>query len=274
MRDFRTTLLCGVISVVGVAALAQDGPHRFDVASIKVSDRSDFGSFRSSPGSLQITSLPLRTIIAHAYGFGPTRSAPDMAAFKITGGDQRILASRFDVDARADSRLDASFNMLMLQSLLAERFKLRVHTETRQMPIYALVRGAKGLGPGLHSSDFDCDEFLRLNGTWKEAEAAVVARCAQAPDRRSLPPGVAGFLYAGKLSTLVRQAQVYLDRPLVDLTGLDGIYEWRTTFAPSPEADDLPLPAAFQRDLGLRIEARVGPTSVYVIDSVEMPSPN
>jgi uncharacterized protein (TIGR03435 family) len=89
-----------------------------------------------------------------------------------------------------------------------------------------------------------------------------------------LPVGVRNIVYAGPIDSLVRRAQVFLDRPLIDATGLEGNYQWSTAFATRADADGPSMFVAFERDLGLRIEAKHGPYEVFVVESVALPTPN
>lgn len=94
-------------------------------------------------------------------------------------------------------------------------------------------------------------------------------------DRKEFARGEAPFRSAGPISHLVTRAQTYLDRPLIDKTGLTGNYEWATRFRSSTSEGDAPLFAdALNRDLGLRIEGATGPYEVIVVEGVEMPTPN
>jgi uncharacterized protein (TIGR03435 family) len=81
-------------------------------------------------------------------------------------------------------------------------------------------------------------------------------------------------VYAGPISVLVRRIQDFLDRPLVDQTGLAGSFEWDTTFRVTNDVDAPTIFDAFEDDLGLKIEPRSGPVIVFVVDSVDLPDPD
>ena len=91
-------------------------------------------------------------------------------------------------------------------------------------------------------------------------------------------PGGIGLREAGPISLLVSKAQAFADRLLVDMTGLQGTFEWQVAFSlqPNPPIDaELPsIATAFQEQLGLKLEPRTGPIEVLVIDHVEPPTPD
>jgi uncharacterized protein (TIGR03435 family) len=132
--------------LAGAAALsAQADRPTFEVASIKRNTSgSEGGGFNANAGFLRITNNPLRNVI---------RTAWQLQGFQIVGGPGWIDTERWDIVARADGNPGPRM-MVMVQSLLADRFKLVAHTETREMPIYALVfaRADRAFGPKLHAS--------------------------------------------------------------------------------------------------------------------------
>jgi uncharacterized protein (TIGR03435 family) len=170
----------------------------------------------------------------------------------------------------------------MLRALLAERFKLAVHTETRDGPIYALVlsRADKTLGPELHRSDVDC--------------AALLAASARGLPLPQPPPGKMlcgittniGRISGGAqpLSRLAAQLSQQVQRVVIDRTGLTDVYDFILTYAPDrvPQAAGADAPAvdpnlpslftALQEQLGLRLESTRGPVETLVVDHVERPA--
>ena len=131
-------------------------PRRFEVASIKPSNPNPASVQASLPiivpalGRLQAQNMTLRLLIVAAY---------QKQSFQVIGGPDWLNTTKFDVNARAaDAKASTTALLEMLQWLLADRFKLRVHSETRQVPIYALMlaRADGRPGPQLKRSTADC----------------------------------------------------------------------------------------------------------------------
>jgi len=173
-------------------------------------------------------------------------------------------AATFDISVKAegDAALTRDQARAILQAVLAERFKLRVHRETRDLSVYALVVGKSG--PKLKEGARDEPSKASFD---MGASARMVNRKAQ-------------------ISRLADFLSLQADRPVLDRTGLAGFYdftlEWR--FNPGqqsalglPEDPDPAAPSlltAVQEQLGLRLEAANAPVQVLVIDHVEPPSEN
>jgi uncharacterized protein (TIGR03435 family) len=143
----------------------------------------------------------------------------------------------------------------MLQALLADRFGLKVHEETRILPVYALVL-AKG-GPKFQPSQINGTTIMNSNGQIS----------------------VAGSDHT--VALLAEQLGKMLGRVVVDKTGLDGRFELTLKWTPDDfdsrgvgSADGPSLFTAIQEQLGLRLESQKAPVSVLVIDRIQMPSPN
>jgi uncharacterized protein (TIGR03435 family) len=253
--------------VVGIintpSASAQETRPEFEVASVKPSNPTDpvFG-MRIPPGGdrFSITNATLEMLIGFAYRLPNPQ---------ISGGPKWVDSESFTIEAKVDSatRLspgNAGFGqvMLMLQSLLADRFKLSMHKETRSEAVYELSvakRGAK-----LKKAEAD-DKLGRRIG-------------------RGL---VAGTMPLPVLAVSLSQS---LDRPVVDKTGLAGNYSFTLTYTPEvgqgarfgpPAPDDSPTDAgapsiftALREQLGLELKSAREPVEVLVIDHVERPSEN
>jgi uncharacterized protein (TIGR03435 family) len=171
---------------------------------------------------------------------------------------------------------------LMVRALLADRFKLKTHLETRDGPIYALVvaRPDAKLGPRMSPATFDCTSWLAARNRGERV----------APPPPSNGDGLAcGF--QSSLGSIRGRGQIadlafvlsFLDvlgRPIVDRSGLTGDYEIELRW--TPDADrarrvDADLPSLFtavREQLGLKLEPTTGPVEVLVIDSVERPTPD
>jgi hypothetical protein len=145
-QTFRTPLLVaivGTVAVCAVNALRAQVPDAkapaFEVASVKPNALHSGARLHSFPGDrFEATNVPLRDLIIVAYG-EPGRPLPDAQMF---GGPSWIDADRFNVSAKigTEGPKTVAQKQLMLRTLLAQRFKLAVHHETRDLPIYALVR--------------------------------------------------------------------------------------------------------------------------------------
>jgi uncharacterized protein (TIGR03435 family) len=221
-----------------------------------------------------ITNAPLRLIIVQAYQLDPFTER-----FTLIGGSERVLSARFDIQAQVPAAAPSGQQHLMLQRLLAERFGLRMHTESRQVPAYIVsVLQAGRLGPRLLSSAHDCAAFVaarRANPSIAEPRGADGRPlCLNAYEYQA---GTRTIRDAGPITSIVRRTQAYLDRPLVDGTGLTGTFEWAVSFAFGRNSEESGAPSvftAFQEQLGLRLEPANAPMDVMVIDSIEMPTPN
>ena len=150
----------------------------------------------------------------------------------------------------------------MLQSLLADRFQLKVHREPKEMPVYALVVGKNG--PKFHASAPDADPIIHIGFTGTNNEYALV----------TMPKGT--------MSGLANLLGVVDGRPVLDKTGLDGI--WNIKLYSTPEykmgrggelnTAEISIFTAVQEQLGLRLDAQKGMVEVLTVDHVEKPSEN
>jgi uncharacterized protein (TIGR03435 family) len=280
----------GIVAVVGgiagVRAVQQAlGSPVFTVASIRANPSGGPTMSRIQPGGrYTATNTDLSALIRNAYR---------LQRFQLVGGPSWLGTEHFDIVAKADGDLFSSDMVssaprpleLALRALLADRFQLVAHQETRPLPIYALVlsRADGRLGPKLTRSTSDC-------------AAQVAATRAGAPPppppaRGQAPPcGAAmgrGRLLGDSLplSILGSLLSPSLDRMIVDWTGLTGTFNLDLTWQSdqplpgSPGADavaaDPDAPSIFtavQEQLGLKLEATTGPVDVLVIDHVEHPS--
>ncbi len=252
------------IAILCVRAPAQVEPaaQSFDVASIHINNTESDGHHHiiSDPGEsrFRTVNLALRDLIQFAYG------VPDS---QILGGSTWLDSIMFDIDAKCGPAVDAELRelptaqahhqkQLMVQALLADRFQLRVHQETRQLPIYALVVAKDG--PRFKPS--------KIDGTTIDAGRTRLH--------------VAGS--DDTISILARELAQVLGRVVVNQTGLSGRYDLTLRWTPddaaasaSPSPDTPPdIFTAIQEQLGLKLESTKGPVPVLVIDSVEKPSPN
>ena len=240
-------------------------PLTFETASIKI-NRSGDGrtSMRMLPGGhIEARNRTLPLLMQAAYA---------VQDFQIIGGPKWLTSTRFDITTRGgDRQVTQNDARAMLQTLLADRFKLAVHHETREFSVYALrlTRVDGRLGPSMRRPDADC----------------FVGRGAPPPPPQpgDSRPMVCGFTEsAGDLNArgvdmaaLAIELTEYTDRPVVDQTGLKGNFYLSLKWSPDASAADANLPSIFtavREQLGLKLEGIKGPVDVLVIDRVEMPS--
>lgn len=272
--------IAGATTLRAQAPAPTDSVPAFEVASVKrnVSGSTQSSSGISPDGSVTLINQPLRSVIATAYGFGASLDTSQfLAGFKIVGGSEEILSARFDITAKAPegtARRDAE---LMLRTLLAERFRLQVRQEARDTPVYAITMVREGtLGPNMRPSTYDCAAFVVADRRTREADTAARAICLVPVDMKQIRSGMMTRVWAGPIVQLVRQIQAYVDRPVIDATGLKGNFEWKITFAINPlKRQDIPsIFVALEEQLGLKLTARSALFDVFVIESVEPPSPD
>ena len=226
-----------------------DPTVQFSVASVKPSSNTSApATVSNSPSGLYtVTNMPLRTLIRNAFGL--------QLDDQLAGGPEWVNSAKFDISARAESaRPTVEHRRLMLQALLAERFRLSMHRETRELPIHALEmsRYDRKFGLRLRRPEVDCD---------------VLARQMQRGEISPQPAGkplLAGMrMQAGKLESacmplrvLVSTLTSSLSRTVVDHTGLEGNFtlelEWEVR--PNPDGRLPSIFAALQEQLGLKLE--------------------
>jgi uncharacterized protein (TIGR03435 family) len=223
----------------------------FDVASIKPSlgtgGREEGGKrdqITTSPGSLTMRNVTLNSCMKWAYG---------VQDYQISGPGW-TAEERYDIAAKAEAPALDDQLKLMLQTLLAERFKLTFHRQSKEFSVLALTV-AKG-GPKFHESE-------------GEGESSFQTGKASATAKRVAMPQ-----FAEQLSGPLRM-------PVLDMTGLKGRYDFMVDLLPyAPERPDSPVDiiaiviTALQEQLGLKVESRKSPIEVLVVDRAERPSEN
>ncbi len=233
-------------------------------------------------GALSYENVPLRVLIRDAYQLDPYKES----SLLIAGPFERLIGRssgppepgvpRWDVQAKPPDGARPADRRPMMRALLEERFKLRVHRETRQAPAYALTVGRPGrLGPNLVASKFDCEAYLAQRRAGGDAPEPVNER-GESWCLFPITGGAGGraIRMAGPLKLLIERVTPFVDRPIVDATGLSGNYEWVLTCATGTDASsDVPrIFDALRAQLGLNLERRDVPLEVLVVDHVEMPT--
>ena len=278
-------VLAGLILAAAAAVLVAQPAARpkFEVASIKPSEEQRFMMVRTYPGRLT-ASAPLRLLIQNAYG------TAGLQAFQIVGGPSWIDSDRWEIEAKAEANAGHKEVLQMLRTLLEDRFQLKAHHETREMPVYILAVAKRG--PKLTTpKEGDCVEMrpdqpapLRPGGmAFPCGRAGIMGR----PD---------GARIMGKkidMPEFVRVLAIVMGRTVIDQTGYRQPFDATLDFAGGPGTEGLPAPkdpmnpppvsadtanpsifTALQEQLGLKIDTGKGPVDVLVIDHVERPSVN
>ncbi len=246
------------------ARMAADANPAFEVATIKPSDPARPGKLFTVRGQDVMTiNTTLSDLITMAY---------DLHARQITGGPAWIESDKYDITGKPEvpGQPNVAQMKIMIQKLLADRFQLKFHREKKELGVYAITVGKTG---------------------------AKLTKSQSDPN--SLPGlffgrGASGVNFNVRNATLTEVASVLqgsvLDKPVVDQTGLSDKYDFILKFTPDPSqmagfggpppaaANNLDAPpdifAAFQQQLGLKLESTKAPVDVLVLDHVEKPSAN
>ena len=264
------------------------GEQKFEVASVKPNKSGD-GPTRIAlqpGGRISAENMSLRNLIRFAF---------QVQDFQLAGGPDWIEKERYDILGKAEHDIvpgqpgTTGPGQLMLRSLLAERFKLAIHQEKRELPAYALLlaRSDGRLGPQLSSSSVDCAKLAAERG--RGGPPPPLPAADRPPCGMRVSPGMivgGGF----PLSQLVTSLSQFVRRTVVDRTGLKGNFDielkWTPDQMPSgtPPPGGPPLPAidpngpsiftALQEQLGLKLESTKDAIDVLVIDHIELPSPD
>jgi uncharacterized protein (TIGR03435 family) len=267
-------VLSGLMLTVSLAprwiVFAQPASPSFEVASVKpsppISAHGVLFGMIDDPGRFHGSYVTLTDLVAKAYGVEHAR---------ISGGPSWVLSDRFDVIATLPTGTPQGQIPSMLQTLLAERFRLAVRRESRMTRVYALVP-AKG-GPKLKR--FEAESSLSPGGPPMLASAPLIMSsngalgicCGKAKLNKVSMAGFASLLSAET------------DRPVQDATGIEGEYEISLEWTPDgggTQPEGTPSPAgpsiytAVQEQLGLRLEPRNVPLDYLVVDHVEKPDAN
>jgi uncharacterized protein (TIGR03435 family) len=273
-----------ILNALPIRAQAPAPSPAFEAASVKPNKSTDMhgAGFRFLPGGrFRATNLPLYAIIALAYDM-PFQSV------RLSGGPAWTRSERYDIEATAASDANPpgtsakarnDKTRLMLQALLADRFKLSVRHETKELPAYVVVVGKNG--PRLHPAKMeenDCPDAV--------ADGKLPCHVINGGMGRGL------HAKAVTVSDIVLFVENWADRPVIDNTGIQGLFEVDTDgFAPlrprpvapgaEPSAEDIAMvdpmrPTLFMifDRLGLKMEQQRVPVDVFVIDNVEKPSEN
>jgi len=270
---------------------------KFDVASIKLSKDCGGGpgrvggTDRSSPGRLRLNCFSVQRLIGFAYGSDAVNNRPPKGV-PIEGGSPWVDSDLYAIEAEAEGSPDRrTMHGPMLQALLEDRLQLKIHRETREIPVYALTV-AKG-GPKLQP--FQDGSCVRTVPGEPRPAPSEKPFCGLIGMRRGKSgPNITWDVVGVKFVDFSQYFGLILDRPLIDRTGITGV-DFHLEFAPdettasvanpfgpdsgvqaapSDPAGGLSIFTAFQEQLGLKLESAKGPGEFLVIDHVERPSEN
>lgn len=247
--------------LLGHAALMAQPPQRslkFEVAAIHSSQPGESGSIRPMPNGTGylVHNMTAKIMMATVYRI-PAR--------QITGGPDWFDTERFDVEAKTNQVYNLDDLHTMFQNLLADRFGLKFHLKTRQGPVYDLLTDKSGvkMKPAGNVGDLKIPIMPNGPGEFIGTKVPMSYLCF-----------FLGFVMGNDA------------RPVIDKTGLTQVFDFKLEFAleppPGASTDNLPpemqnRPTIFEalsEQLGLRLEPAKGPVSYYVIDHVNLPSPN
>jgi uncharacterized protein (TIGR03435 family) len=279
------------------------GKMEFDVVSVKqdtapMSPQTVSSNFPLGPGNMYTpngglftaTNYPLISYIAFAYKLG---------TFQLTALVPLLpkwaMSDRYDIQARASGNPGKDQMRLMMQALLADRFKLAIHTETRQLPVFALVLVKPGTtGPQLrpYPDGSPCDTSAPTGtNTIPQGPPAMVPGgfpviCG---GYAGMQPSVPGRIHVGARNVTIQIiADQFpgllnsVDRPVIDKTGLVGTFDFSIEFTPEvpaganfhPNETGPTFLEALKEQLGLKMDSTTGPVNVIVVDHIEQPSEN
>jgi uncharacterized protein (TIGR03435 family) len=255
-------------SVLVLLLAAAVSAQTFDAVSIKRNRGGGPTSFSNPPGAFTMTGGTTLILILQAYGRFPSS--------RIEGLPAWVRDEGYDVTARASGELPFEQRGPSMQALLADRFKLKTHTETRTVEAYALVlaRPDRSLGPQARPAVVDC-----LARAQAERSGSPVAPLPAANANGIVPCTTRwnrGEMRAGSMSmsNLTLSLGGLTGRLVVDRTGLTGSFEMSMSHADADVLGDVrpSLFTALQEQLGLKLEPTSAQTEYLIVDRIERPT--
>jgi uncharacterized protein (TIGR03435 family) len=275
-------------------ALAQEAPKAFEVVSIKPNAANDNRiMMRMAPGGrFTANGATLRMLMNQAY---------NVRDFQISGGPGWMGSDRFDVDAKGPEgmpdRVPPEMLRPMLKAMIEDKFQLKYHNETKEMPVYVLTQ----LKDGHKMKEVAPTDAPPPPPPGGGGPSPVAVGVGPGGVAQRLPPG-ARMVRMGRgqisangapMSLLIQQLSNQLGRPVIDKTGLKGLYDIELQWTPEPGhggggfptgGPDAPVAGAdnsgpsiftaLQEKLGLKLDSQKGPVEIMVIDSVSKPAEN
>ena len=251
LRDVTTILAAFLIAVVPCAH-AQSSRPEFEVASIRPANSGRPGiSIETEPGRFKAINAPVSFLIQYAYS---------IKDFQLTGGPGWMGSDKFDIDARGEAQTGDREFPPMMRKLLADRFQLKFHQETKTLPVFDLVVAKDG-------PKFSHAPETAEGGTRRNNGQLTISK--------------------GTLASLASILSNILGKRVIDKTGLTGEYEMKLKWTPDdfqppplrpngppPDANNPSIFTAIQEQLGLKLESARGPVEVLVVDRLEKPTEN
>jgi uncharacterized protein (TIGR03435 family) len=236
----------GLVLFVCSSAFAQSATPSFEVASIKRS-KAEFGSYlRYLPGGRLSAMSWIKQLVQLAY---------DVRDYQVAGGPGWLTTDRYEIEAKArDAKGGPAEMKLMLQSLLADRFRLKFHRESKEFPVYGLVvdKGGPKLTPLKPGENSNCRR--------DNSEVCGMRTMADLADWMTSITG----------------------RPVLDQTKIEGTFDVLLTFdvyelrgqTPPPDYNKPNVFTAIREQLGLRLEPQKTPFPMIVIEDIQRPTEN
>jgi len=283
----RKTFAIAVLGAAGILAQPPLPRAQVEVSSLKIHAGDGRGpEMRGSPGGFSLRNASLRDMIRAAYGVWD---------FQILAGPDWIDSDRYDIETKAHIIPPSQMHVVVVEAVLRDRFKLKLHRETTELPVYVLTvaKGGARMRPSKDGScvPFDGKTIPRRNVPGQKPYCGFANRGISLWLNRTIdavglsiadPPGPKPELPV--VLSLTGFLSSNLDRMVIDKTGLTGKYDihlewnWQATKdsgSAAVSADDGPsLFTAVQDQLGLKLEPGQGPVEVLVVDHVERPGGN
>jgi uncharacterized protein (TIGR03435 family) len=272
-----------------VAAASAQTPQAklaFEVASVKINQSGDRrGSLDfQGPDRFVATNQVLPSLLSFAYKIPPG---------KLLGAPAWMASTRFDIAAKSEGKTSTDQKVLMLRTLLADRFKLKIREVTEEGTVYALVlaRSDSRLGPSLRPTNADCVAQIEARRRG-DAPPRPAQKPGAPPDCGGVTAGPPGTYNARgiELSSMALTLGAMSQQTVVDRTGLTGLFdvELRSSLEgldarvavadPAASAGGVERPptifTALPEQLGLKLERQRGSVQTWVIDSIELPIPD
>jgi uncharacterized protein (TIGR03435 family) len=287
----RRLLFAFVCVVESLGAQAADTRPAFEAATIKPS--GECGNGRGSrggpagPGRLSMRCQTLSDLIQSAFGTIAKGANPYMKYLQIIGGPKWLGSDQYDIDAKAAGAADREeMRGPMMQALPADRFRLKMHRESRDVPVYALTvaKGGTKLPPA-------------------KEESCVPRDVEHLPAAGQPMPNFCGFqlprmsghdfaidMSKTSLDEFAEWLSGIMDRGVIDKTGVPGVFDFHLKFAPEGTKLGGPVMAvtpgspldvtaasiftAVQEQLGLKLSPEMSPIEAIIVDQAERPSEN
>ncbi len=247
----RLTKIANLVALLPLLANAQNAPQAFEAATIKLTppDAREPLDVRFTPGGrLTVTNETLRVIVTFAYG---------IQGWQISGAPGWFDTDRFDISAKAEGDPSRDQMLGMFRTLLEDRFRMKVHRETKEGSIYELTVAKNG------------PKFQEAKPLNDNERAGVFTYRTGSPQQPAISLARVGR--HASVAMLASALQGPLSRPVLDHTGIAGDFDFKVEYAADDShLDEFPsLFTALQDQLGLKLEPAKGPVEMFVIEHLE-----